>query len=161
MPRVTSLEPRTPHQPGKLQKVSKNEYGFTLFSFGVNEKCGIVSSDFSIECREFTGRCSESGAVPAWSGLGDMRGSAIFQENYRLERLSVVDRSLECACENHGQNRGGLDISEFSMRVYGSILSSRSRGENVASYVSTVITYHCFSCFVRGEVECPFPGNHT
>jgi hypothetical protein len=78
MPRVTSLEPRTPHQPGKLQKVSKNGYGFTLFSFGVNEKCGIVSSDFSMECREFTGGCSRFGAELARSGLGDMLGSAIF-----------------------------------------------------------------------------------
>jgi hypothetical protein len=30
MQRVTSLEPRTPRQPGKLQKLSKNDYLFTL-----------------------------------------------------------------------------------------------------------------------------------
>jgi hypothetical protein len=41
---VTWLEPRTPHQPEKLKKLSKNEYGFTPSIFGVNEKYGIVST---------------------------------------------------------------------------------------------------------------------
>src|SRR5271170_2696389 len=63
MQRVTSLEPRTPHQPGKLQKLSKNDYVSTLFIFTVNENCGIVSAEFSMECRWFTGRCSGPGAV--------------------------------------------------------------------------------------------------
>ena len=35
MPSVTSLEPRTLHQPGKLQKLSKNDYVFTLSIGGV------------------------------------------------------------------------------------------------------------------------------
>jgi hypothetical protein len=34
---VISLEPRTPHQPGKLQNVPKNEYVFTPFIFAVNK----------------------------------------------------------------------------------------------------------------------------
>src|SRR5579863_1178455 len=63
MQRVTSLEPRTPHQPGKLQKLSKNDYGFTLFIFRVNENCRSVSAEFSIECRRFTGQCRRVGAV--------------------------------------------------------------------------------------------------
>jgi hypothetical protein len=63
MQRVTSLEPRTPHQPGKLQKLSKNDYVFTLFILRVNENCGNVSAEFSIECSRFTGRCSTVGAV--------------------------------------------------------------------------------------------------
>jgi len=60
---VTSLEPRTPHQPGKPQKLSKNDYLCTLFISGVNEKQETVSVDFSIECRWFTGGCSKDGAV--------------------------------------------------------------------------------------------------
>jgi hypothetical protein len=60
---VTSLEPRTPHQPGKLQKLSKNDYVFTPFIFRVNKKRGSVCIDFSIECTRFTGRCSGVGAV--------------------------------------------------------------------------------------------------
>src|SRR5580692_2395834 len=63
MSRVTSLEPRTPHQPGKLQKLSKNDYVFTLFIFGVNKNYGNLSVEFSIKCRRFTGRCSRFGAV--------------------------------------------------------------------------------------------------
>src|SRR5271155_1428910 len=63
MQRVTSLEPRTPHQPGKLQKLSKNDYRFTLFIFRVNENCRSLSAEFSIECRRFTGPCSKVGAV--------------------------------------------------------------------------------------------------
>jgi len=78
MPRVTSLEPRTPHQPGKLQKVSKNEYGFTLLVFGVNEKCETVSSDFSMGCREFTGGCNGFGAVVFDAGFGDRRVGGIW-----------------------------------------------------------------------------------
>jgi hypothetical protein len=35
--KVTLLEPRTPHQLEKLKKVSKNDYGFTLSIFFVNE----------------------------------------------------------------------------------------------------------------------------
>jgi hypothetical protein len=60
---VTSLEPRTPHQPGKLQKLSKNDYVSTLFNFRVNQKRKNVCIDFSIECRRFTGLCSKGGAV--------------------------------------------------------------------------------------------------
>jgi hypothetical protein len=41
--KVTLLEPRTPHQPEKLKKVSKNEYGFTLSIFFVNEKSPLVT----------------------------------------------------------------------------------------------------------------------
>jgi hypothetical protein len=35
---VTSLDPRTPHQPEKLQELSKNDYGFTPSDFCVNRK---------------------------------------------------------------------------------------------------------------------------
>ena len=38
MPKVTALEPRTLHQPEKLQKLSKNDSVFTLFKNRVNQK---------------------------------------------------------------------------------------------------------------------------
>jgi hypothetical protein len=41
--KVTLLEPRTPHQSEKLKKVSKNEYGFTLSIFFVNEKACFIT----------------------------------------------------------------------------------------------------------------------
>jgi hypothetical protein len=85
---VTSLEPRTPHQPGKLQKLSKNDYGFTLFVFRVNEKCAIVSFDFSMECSWFTGGCSIFGAAFCVTGFCDVRRGAILAERLYTARLS-------------------------------------------------------------------------
>jgi len=40
---VTSLEPRTLHQPGKLRKLSKNDYLFTLSSSAVNQNRATLS----------------------------------------------------------------------------------------------------------------------
>jgi len=51
---VTSLEPRTPHQPGKLQNVSKNDYGFNTPIFYVNEIHAPVTAYSSTECRAST-----------------------------------------------------------------------------------------------------------
>ena len=53
--RVTSLESRTLHQPGKLQNVSKNDYGFNIPVFVVNEKRKPVSAVNAIECSCSTG----------------------------------------------------------------------------------------------------------
>jgi hypothetical protein len=54
--KVTLLEPRTPHQPEKLKKLSKNDCVFTPSISGVNQKHAFVSIDFSIECRPSTSR---------------------------------------------------------------------------------------------------------
>src|SRR5262249_28223864 len=62
LPKVISLDPRTPHQPEKLQKLSKNDYGFTPSKFWVNGKNEFVCALISIECRTFTGVCSGGGA---------------------------------------------------------------------------------------------------
>jgi hypothetical protein len=55
---VTSLDPRTLHQPEKLQKLSKNDYGFTPSKIWVNRKIEIACALVSIECSSFTGGCS-------------------------------------------------------------------------------------------------------
>jgi hypothetical protein len=55
MPRVTELEPRTPHQPEKLKKLSKNDSVFTLSIIFVNEKAAGARCVFSRECRASTG----------------------------------------------------------------------------------------------------------
>jgi len=52
---VTALESRTPHQPEKLQKLSKNDYVSTPSIFGVNKKFAFVTRVFSAECRPSTG----------------------------------------------------------------------------------------------------------
>jgi hypothetical protein len=41
---VTPLEPRTPHQPEKLKKLSKNDYLFTPSIACVNEKLQAVTT---------------------------------------------------------------------------------------------------------------------
>jgi zinc protease len=53
--RVTSLEPRTPHQPEKLKKLSQNDYCSTPSIFFVNEKSSLATHVFSIECSQSTG----------------------------------------------------------------------------------------------------------
>src|SRR6266436_5605442 len=63
MQRVTSLEPRTPHQPEKLQKLSKNEFVCTLFIFRVNKKSALLSAAESIECMPSTGGCRMDCAI--------------------------------------------------------------------------------------------------
>jgi hypothetical protein len=40
---VTKLESRTPHQPEKLKKLSKNEYGFTPSRNNVNRKSSLLT----------------------------------------------------------------------------------------------------------------------
>jgi hypothetical protein len=60
---VTLLGPRTPHQPEKLKKLSKNDCLFTPSISGVNEKYRFVSIAFSIDCTSCTGTCHRFGAV--------------------------------------------------------------------------------------------------
>ena len=57
---VSGLEPRTHHQPGKLQKLSKNDSGFTLLLMGVKVFRETLSPLFSIECSSSTGRCQKT-----------------------------------------------------------------------------------------------------
>ena len=66
LPKVTALDPRTLHQPEKLQKLSKNDYGFTPSKILVNRKNEFACALLSIECSSFTGVCSAScaGANP-------------------------------------------------------------------------------------------------
>src|SRR5437660_4840080 len=63
MRKVTWLEPRTPHQPGKPQNVSKNDFLFTLLILGVNEKCRILSPYDAIKCSPSTYPCYRTGAT--------------------------------------------------------------------------------------------------
>jgi hypothetical protein len=62
MRRVTWLEPRTLHQPDKLQKLPKNEVVCTPFIFRVNKKWRVLSAGKSIECRPSTAGCNLFGA---------------------------------------------------------------------------------------------------
>jgi hypothetical protein len=126
---VTSLEPRTPHQPGKLQKLSKNDYVFTLFIFRVNKKRGNVCGYFSIECTRFTGGCSGVGAVFlshdfvtfanarfSWTFLADAVAGceptwAVF---VKIAGKTALDAGaadfLSCLCTSQIVDRRGLSV---------------------------------------------------
>jgi len=60
MRKVTALEPRTPHQPGKPQNVSKNDFLSTLPILGVIEKYRILSPCDAIKCSRSTHPATET-----------------------------------------------------------------------------------------------------
>jgi hypothetical protein len=111
---VTSLEPRTPHQPGKLQKLSKNDYVFTLFIFRVNGNCKDLSADFSIECKRSTGGCSKYGAVPSSPGIGDVR-VAQFSPNHLADSAELSGKNPDYVCENLGKTAVGMAFGRLSV----------------------------------------------
>src|SRR5271168_2198288 len=54
--KVTPLEPRTPHQPEKLKKLSKNDLVVLLLFLSSIKNPSPQLSAFSIECSPFTAR---------------------------------------------------------------------------------------------------------
>jgi len=85
---VILLEPRTPHQPGKLQKLSQNEFVFTPPIFIVNENAAPLSACDAMECSRRTGHWTGYGALPrkTCSGNRSMLGFPIFIANLALRR---------------------------------------------------------------------------
>jgi hypothetical protein len=57
--KVTPLGPRTPHQPEKLKKLSKNNLLVLLLFFQSMKNRSLQPHVFSIECSVFTGGCPE------------------------------------------------------------------------------------------------------
>jgi len=82
---VTSLEPRTLHQPEKLQNVSKNDYVSTPSIFNVNQNPQLLTCHFSIECSGRTGGCIEIGAA-RMGPLGTPNVSAVLARCFRTLR---------------------------------------------------------------------------
>jgi hypothetical protein len=66
---VTTLEPRTLHQPEKLKKLSKNDCVFTPSIFRVNEKSRVVSTFICNRVQAVHRRMTGFGA----EGRGDFR----------------------------------------------------------------------------------------
>jgi len=75
---VILLEPRTPHQPEKLQKLLKNDCLFTPSIFGVNEKRRFLSALLSGECTPSTRGCQILVQQPLATRIGKRakRGAA-------------------------------------------------------------------------------------
>jgi hypothetical protein len=83
------LEPRTPRQPEKLKKLSKNDYVSTPFKFCVNENIAVLCVLFSVKCSWFTAPCQNLVHIdavifaaaaperaisrPKWNGINDVR----------------------------------------------------------------------------------------
>ena len=112
MQRVTWLEPRTPHQPGKLQKLSKNEFVFTPFIFRVNKKGAFVSAEKSIECTLSTGGCRVFGAAKYLAQLVSVSNPplAVIFSHGRFAGKSTAELFN---CENRSKNLtgGGVRIN--------------------------------------------------
>jgi hypothetical protein len=89
MRRVTWLEPRTPHQPGKLQKLPKNERVFTPSIFRVNKKRPILSARKSMECKPSTAICRASGAALAMSRSHAPHASTFFRARRASSRRHI------------------------------------------------------------------------
>ncbi len=84
---VIRLEPRTPHQPGKLQKLSKNECGSTLFQIVVNSFCAFVCA------------CIFNRVQPVHKALPENRAAS------RIAPLRVRRRSCRAASYHRLRNR--------------------------------------------------------
>jgi hypothetical protein len=110
---VTSLEPRTPHQPGKLQKLSKNDYVFTLFIFRVNKKQRYVCGDFSMKCSQFTGWCSGVGAV-FLSHDSVMSANARFNWTFWYEAVERAGNNLTAFVKISAMPRWTGRLTDFS-----------------------------------------------
>ncbi|HEV2467743.1 MAG TPA: hypothetical protein VGS78_01010, partial [Candidatus Sulfotelmatobacter sp.] len=94
---VTSLEPRTPHQPEKLKKLSKNEYVFTPSIFFVNEKYALISTCCFNRVQGVHNRVPQNSAIRTCNSYEcgsccGFRGIAICE----ILKLSHVTRCTDC-----------------------------------------------------------------
>ncbi len=90
MQKVTSLEPRTPHQPDKLQKLSKNEIVFTPFIFRINKKPALLSAAKSMECMPSTAGCHNRCAGYRETGTVFLIASGFFRVLLQRREPSAV-----------------------------------------------------------------------
>jgi hypothetical protein len=96
---VTLLEPRTLHQPGKLQKLPKNDYLFTPSILVVNKNAVIASTWNSIKCSAFTTMCTKDGAIfpEREQGQAAQRIGFLGKMPPANLRNAVASRTLSCA----------------------------------------------------------------
>ena len=97
---MTSLEPRTLHQPEKLQNVSKNEYVFTPFIFIVNTFSRSLNRLLSIKCSPCTGRCRRKCAAAAII-VEIISIHAVFSRSCRVpNRLAARSHAKSSLCKS-------------------------------------------------------------
>ena len=101
---MTSLEPRTPHQPGKLQNVSKNECVFTPLISIVNEKRHALSLLAAMRCSLSTSLRPE--LVQSLRGnCTGIDSSRDFPQDSIHEECRGCDCPESCCCENLRRNQ--------------------------------------------------------
>ena len=91
---MTSLEPRTPHQPGKLQNVSKNDYVSTPPVFHVNQIHELLTCYSSIWCSPSTAGWRKNCAVTKAKRL-DPSVYARFSKFLGLKQVAVPGKALD------------------------------------------------------------------
>jgi len=112
MRRVTWLEPRTPHQPGKLQKLSKNK-SLLLLSFSEStEKAAL----YLLKNQSSAGR-PQAGATYLVLSREDAGGSfsimpAFFPDFFQLWGATGGKRRF-FSCENSGKNIAEAEFAAF------------------------------------------------
>jgi len=99
MLRVTWLEPRTPHQPEKLQKLSKNESVVLSFIFQSTKNSGLHVVAISAKCGWFTGGCSAGGAGQARGRLFSIGLCGFFALSQNTSSKSLQACFVEIARE--------------------------------------------------------------
>jgi hypothetical protein len=92
---VTSLGSRTPHQPGKLQNVSKNEYVSTPFNFFVNKISTDLSTSIFNQLRKAHSPVTQFGAIipsvtPRSEASSLCCGDFLFTDRSKIILLVIV-----------------------------------------------------------------------
>jgi hypothetical protein len=110
--KVTSLEPRTPHQPEKLEKLSKNDCFFTPFISAVNEKAQLVSTRVFNQVQPIHSPATGIGAALQANLNPTPRQARLFTEFSRLARFPEFLRTPACAVNILPCMRRAMDLNE-------------------------------------------------
>ena len=95
---VTPLEPRTPHQPEKPKKLSKNDYVFTPSIPAVNKKYAFVSTRIFSRVQPVHRPVTETSA-PHASDFSDSLHYAGFWKDLLAGRIRTVTSVIFRFCE--------------------------------------------------------------
>src|SRR5258708_2894476 len=106
MQKVISLEPRTPHQPGKLQKLSKNEFVLLLLVLESIKTAQLYL--LSVQSSAAGSQGGEQKIVQPEKALG---GNPHFSRQSIRGRLAHPTGPQRANCENHGEYGYGRGFS--------------------------------------------------
>jgi hypothetical protein len=110
---VTRFEPRTPHQPEKLKKLSKNEYVFTPSIFFVNENYAFVTTSVFNRVHAVHRAMTGNGAV-SMSGSAESRTGRGLSAQFVIVGRTIC-RILMCSIpvKNQAVFASGTEFGAF------------------------------------------------